>query len=449
MACLPAVGSIRAMIPAPAISALRATLAGTSDVLRVAAVPADLDPLAFVRSAAQGAGRAAYFGMPGGVEVGGVGTAWRTAAAGPDRLATIAAAVAGLDLPAEARVLTGFSFNPDGPVGPVWDGFAAATALLPATTVVRTPDATHLVLAVPAGVDPARRLADLGRLTEATPPRPGDAEDASIEANPPPGAWRELVADTVAAIAGGAMRKVVLAREVAVRTLAASRPFGLLHLLRDGHPQCYAFGWQEADGVFVGASPELLVARHGERVRSHPLAGTAPRGEGEDDEAVGRSLLLSAKDQAEHAQVVEDIAARLALLTTELAVPARPSLRRLANVQHLSTEIGGRLVVDRSVLELAGELHPTPAVGGAPRGEALAYIDKVETFNRGWYTGGVGWAAPGGDGEVAVALRCGMFREGTVHLYAGAGIVAGSDPDAELAETRLKLRPLAELLTLT
>ncbi len=128
-------------------------------------------------------------------------------------------------------------------------------------------------------------------------------------------------------------------------------------------------------------------------------------------------------------------------------MPEKPGLRRFAHVQHLSSEISGRLVVERSALELAGELHPTPAVGGVPRGEALAYIDKVEASDRGWYTGGVGWCSPSGDGEVAVALRCGVLRAGAAHLYAGAGIVAGSDPEAELAETRLKLRPLADLLT--
>ncbi len=103
----------------------------------------------------------------------------------------------------------------------------------------------------------------------------------------------------------------------------------------------------------------------------------------------------------------------------------------------------------RTVLELAGELHPTPAVGGTPRGDALAFIEKIETYDRGWYTGGVGWCDPTGDGEVAVALRCALVRAGAAHLYAGAGIVADSDPEAELVETRLKLRPLLDLLAVS
>ncbi len=437
------------LIPPEALASLAARLPGVADELRVTAVPCDIEPLDLVRAGAPGAGRAVYFSTPDGIEVGGLGTGWRATTSGTDRLSRLSAQVAAAGLPPDTVLLIGFSFQEDGPTGPAWDGYPAAVATLPAVSIVRRAGAAMLVLAIPAGRDPSERLAELRELEQPEQVALPDAGEVSIESHPPPGVWRDLVAHTVEAIAGEAFTKVVLAREVVVRSRAVADPFGVLHLLRDGHPQCFAFGWQEGDATFVGATPELLVARHGEVVRSEPLAGSAPRGEGDEDGRFGQSLLVSTKDLAEHAPVVDDIVARLRLLTTGLEVPSKPVLRRFGHVQHLATEIVGRLVVDRSVLELAGELHPTPAVGGVPRGDALAYIDKVETSDRGWYTGGVGWCLPSGDGEVAVALRCGLLRAQAAHLYAGNGIVAGSDPQAELEETRWKFRPLADLLTVT
>ncbi|MFQ5516874.1 MAG: chorismate-binding protein, partial [Acidimicrobiia bacterium] len=123
-----------------------------------------------------------------------------------------------------------------------------------------------------------------------------------------------------------------------------------------------------------------------------------------------------------------------------------PELVRLATVQHLATQIVGRLADDMSLLEVLGVLHPTPAVGGTPRTEAASFIEKLEAVDRGWYSGGIGWSDTGGDGEVAVALRCALMSGEVSRLYAGAGIVAESDPDAELAETRLKLAPLLSVL---
>jgi len=147
----------------------------------------------------------------------------------------------------------------------------------------------------------------------------------------------------------------------------------------------------------------------------------------------------------EHAIVVDEIGRRLAPLTDLIDVPPVPVVERYATVQHLATPIVGR--TSSTVLELAEALHPTPAVGGHPESEAIAFQSKLERIDRGWYTGGVGWADAAGDGEIAVALRCALIRgEGAV-LYVGNGIVAGSDPDAEVEETRLKLRPLLNLLT--
>lgn len=145
--------------------------------------------------------------------------------------------------------------------------------------------------------------------------------------------------------------------------------------------------------------------------------------------------------------VVDDIADRLRPLVHELRVDTHPSLRKLTHVQHLSSELSGELVEPVSVIEVAGALHPTPAVGGSPGPEALTFIDKCEDLDRGWYAGGIGWMTPAGSGEVAVALRCALVRGNRAYLYAGAGIVADSVPAAELEETRLKFRTMLQILT--
>ncbi len=157
--------------------------------------------------------------------------------------------------------------------------------------------------------------------------------------------------------------------------------------------------------------------------------------------------MSSEKDRREHAVVVDDIVARLDPIVARVTAPSTPTLLKMANVQHLASEVVGILHAPRSVVEVAGDLHPTPAVAGLPLAEALAFISKTESIDRGWYSGGIGWTDGSGDGQIAIALRCALVRGDTAHLFAGAGIVAGSHPEGELEETRLKFRPLLNLLT--
>jgi isochorismate synthase EntC len=187
----------------------------------------------------------------------------------------------------------------------------------------------------------------------------------------------------------------------------------------------------------------------GREFQINPLAGSARRGKGEDDAAVGRQLLASPKDRAEHAIVVDDLVARLSLLASSLDYPKQPSLRRMATVQHLSTEISGSLRTGVSTFDVLRSVHPTPAVGGTPRPDALTFIDKVEGIDRGWYSGGVGWVDTAGSAQIALALRCALVSGTESRLFAGNGIVADSDPAEELVETRLKLQPLINLLAAT
>jgi salicylate biosynthesis isochorismate synthase len=356
-------------------------------------------------------------------------------AAGTDRFAALDAAIEE-GLPEGAEALIGFSFAAGGPASPEWEGFPGAAAWLPQITVVRRQGATRLVLAVPPGGSPAAVLT-----AAATLRFPGEAEAPSAVASravPPLADWQAKVGAAAAAAGAGGPAKVVLARSLRVALDRPAVPFDLVALLQERSPAAYAYGWQAGPAALVGASPELLVSRSGERFACRPLAGSAPRGAGpEDDRRLGEALLASRKERAEHAFVVEAITAALRPLASSLEVPAGPVLDRLPGVQHLATPLGG--ITASRLLALAGALHPTPAVGGVPRDAALAAIDAVEGFDRGWYAGGVGWADAAGDGEVALALRGALLRYDEAILYAGAGIVAGSEPGAEAAETDLKL----------
>jgi isochorismate synthase len=198
----------------------------------------------------------------------------------------------------------------------------------------------------------------------------------------------------------------------------------------------------------VGASPELLVSRHGRDVRATPLAGSAQRfGDASRDRASGDKLFRSEKEREEHRVVVEDVAHVLGAFSDELDYPHEPELLGTANVWHLATPFRGRLHDPGvSVLELVAALHPTPAVCGTPREEAREALAELEPIDRGAYAGPVGWVDANGDGEWAIALRCAEITGKTARLFAGAGIVADSVPEAEVDETERKFRALLDAL---
>lgn len=433
------------LIPPQIIDRLRALPEG--DGFRSVELPLPVDPLALVRAGAHFFGQAFFVSTPSGACVGGLGTAWRATASGADRFSTIAASIADLALDQDQIVMLGYSFSDGGPLAEHWSGFGAADAVLPMVVAVNGTSGSRVRVTVPPGAD-GEGLANLLESLRTPPdPLPLDLGDHVIESHPHVSDWRREVADAVGVIRAGLLDKIVLSRSVVVRSTVPAAGFDVLHHLAGAYPGCYAFGWGVGDAVFLGASPELLLeVRDGEFV-SNPLAGSAARGEGAvEDRVLGESLMASSKDQEEHSLVVDDVVDRLRPFAASIDVPAAPTLRRVATVQHLSTEITGSVVPGTNLLEVLSELHPTPAVGGTPRSEAVALIDKSEAIDRGWYTGGIGWVQPGGDGLVTLALRCGLLRGSTAHIYAGAGIVADSDPDRELMETRLKLRPLLELL---
>ncbi|HZP29602.1 MAG TPA: isochorismate synthase [Acidimicrobiia bacterium] len=252
--------------------------------------------------------------------------------------------------------------------------------------------------------------------------------------------WRAAVEAILAAIDAGTVEKVVLAREVVVEADEDFPVAAVLARLHAQQPGCYVY----AAGDLVGASPELLVRRAGAVAESRPMAGTVACDAG--DEAVA-ALAESLKDAREHQFVVDAILAALDGRCESLDVAATPEIARFSSVAHLVTPIRAVLHAPApSALDLARALHPTPAVGGTPRAEALTLIEQLERRDRGRYAGPVGWVDADGDGEWAVALRGGEVRGNTAVLRAGAGIVAGSDPDAEWAETEAKLDPMLRAL---
>jgi menaquinone-specific isochorismate synthase len=255
--------------------------------------------------------------------------------------------------------------------------------------------------------------------------------------------YAHAVAIATQAIAAGQLKKVVLARRLSVEMGRSIVPSAVLERLAEDEPSCTAFLLGRPDGAFVGASPELLVRRRGRAVLSHPLAGTAPL-----DANRGARLLGSAKDLEEHELVVADIAGVLDPCCSELVVPSAPSLVPLQSMAHLGTRIEGQLIQEDgrvpSALELVGALHPTPAVGGVPRAQALALIQALEPARRGPWAGPVGWVGADGDGDWVIGLRSAILAGSLATVWAGAGIVAASDPEAELAETSVKLAPVLE-----
>ena len=437
------------MIPDRPIDTESVLTAGAGGI-RYGVFPLDVEPLPFVRAASDRVEGAFYFSSPEGPSVGGVGIAMKASASGPERFSRLRIAVDEWSMPDPFRAFVGFSFTSDGPTSESWSSFGAADAILPIATILRRGDDRQLLLAIPPGVD-ADAVVEHLRSVEAPPdPVYPNLGDHTLESCPSVSEWTTAVAEAVAAMKDEAIRKVVLARSVIVRSDTAPDGFNVVGHLERSYRQCFGFGWRVNGATFVGASPELLVRLSGGIAVSNPLAGTAPRGEGEiEDRMLADALMRSEKDRIEHRYVVDDVAARFEVFADRLDVPEEPSLKRMATVQHLSTRISGTARSGVHVLDLVDALHPTPAVGGTPRDLALAFIEKAEPFDRGWYTGGIGWLDGAGDGEIAIGLRCGLLDGTNAHVFAGAGIVADSDPDAELLETRLKFRPMLELLAAT
>jgi menaquinone-specific isochorismate synthase len=262
------------------------------------------------------------------------------------------------------------------------------------------------------------------------------------------GDYRAVVAKAVARIDAGEFTKIVLARAQEFASDQPLHPLRVLNGLRQRFPDCYAFSLANGRGQsFIGASPERLVRVSKGVLETEALAGSIRRGAGaSEDAALAGTLLRSEKDRREHQHVLAAITARLEHLGLAPEYAVEPGLRRLANVQHLHTPIRAALPENVRLLAVLAALHPTPAVGGSPLAAAVAAIRGLENFPRGLYAGAIGWSNARGGGEFFVGLRSALVDGGTARVYAGAGIVAGSTPEKEFAETELKFKAMLEAL---
>jgi len=338
--------------------------------------------------------------------------------------------------PVRPRLVGGLAFVPGAADAAPWTGFGDAWFALPRWSYIREGDSAHLVLALDAASarqDFRDELAAFraafagGYQPRPQPPMtgldPGDTQ-----------AWRAQVRAITDAIARGEHAKIVAARSAIVSLAGEARAADMLAELDARHAECVrVLVRPPGGGTLIAATPERLVRLDGCAVQCDALAGSHPDGAG--------ALLASGKDRREHDLVVQAIASALRGLGAEVHVPAEPVVRALRHMLHLHTPITATLPAPRHVLELAAALHPTPAVGGTPTRVATRWIAEHEV-PRGWYAAPVGWFDLDGNGELAVAIRSGVLAGERAHLWAGAGIVAGSDPDRELAETELKLRAM-------
>lgn len=245
--------------------------------------------------------------------------------------------------------------------------------------------------------------------------------------------WQAAVINALSRIESGEIDKIVLAKDQIALSENIIDPRYLLQNLAKNFDECWTF----AVANLVGATPELLVRKENEQVLSRVLAGTIARGD--DSNQMAQRLLASDKDISEHEFAVKSVADALALHCTDMSIPSEPVVLTLANLAHLATDVRGVLVDDASALALAGSLHPTAAVCGTPKSRARILISELEQMDRGRYAGPVGWFDSVGNGEFGIALRCALLNKNTARLFAGAGIVAGSNPDSELKEIETKL----------
>ena len=433
-----------------------------------ARVADDVDPTAVVAASRAPGEPWAVLEQPerGRFALAGLGAVARLEAAGPRRFTDVAerwrrlASEAVCDPPSGPRgggpvAIGGFGFAAEGPRAEHWAGFMPASLHVPQVALDRRDGEVALTLTalVGPGDDPlevADRLAARAEALRAAPLPlldPDPARHPRIVGSMPPEHYEGAVARAVERIRAGALEKVVLAREVQVHASQPHDPAAVLGVLREAFPACHVLAVGRGDSTFVAASPELLVRREGLRAGTLALAGSTRRSADPSvDDHLGERLLRSDKDREEQDIVTRRIVRVLRPHSVWVTAADEPVVVKVANIQHLATPIRAQLATPVSAVELAGLLHPTPAVGGEPLAVAAPLIPALEGLDRGWYAGPVGWTDVNEDGEFCVALRCALLTGPVARCYAGVGVVRDSDPAAELAETETKLEALLPVL---
>ncbi|HWA75009.1 MAG TPA: isochorismate synthase [Polyangiaceae bacterium] len=391
-----------------------------------------------------------YWSEPAGYEYVGLGATRVISANGAARFRTVGDGVRAVfaSLGGDAaglRLFGGFAFQPGRAASPAWSAFGEARFVLPRLAYARSGDEAWLALVLheseladaaarESALDLAARALDaLGEPPQSIAPAlvPAPREERSESE------FLQLVDQVRAAIERGELEKLVLARRVEVTLPEPVSVPQALRRLGAIAPECVRFAFRVTGTTFLGATPERLVSKQGRAFETDALAGSMNVG----DLPAGR-LMESVKDRAEQAIVLRELLHSLSPIASELEHSPVPEIHRLRHVVHLRTRISGLLREPLHVLELVERLHPTPAVGGVPSARALSWIAEHEPDERGWYAGPIGWVDAQGDGAFAVALRSGLLEKERASLYAGAGIVQGSDARSELNETRWKLQAL-------
>jgi menaquinone-specific isochorismate synthase len=318
--------------------------------------------------------------------------------------------------------------------------------VIPAVAITRSKAGTQLTIASNVAISESQIENVISEINRPRAVAQGINNVTWLAGSRPVSEWQAAVDTAVTRINAGELDKVVLARDIVAKLDEPIHVGALLARLNEAFPECWTFC---VDGL-VGATPELLIRREGEHVTSRVLAGTMRRSRDTDrDGQLAAELLDSDKDQEEHVYAVESVAAALATHCTDLNVPKSPFILRLANVQHLATDVTGELVDAAPALALAASLHPTAAVCGTPTERATHVIRELEGMNRGRYSAPVGWLAANGDGEFGIALRCALIEtedRKTLRLFAGCGIVAGSNGESEVAESQAKFAAMKSAL---
>jgi menaquinone-specific isochorismate synthase len=349
------------------------------------------------------------------------------------------------------RFFGGVAFEPEGADDAPWSSFGSAQMLLPRLLLTRAGGYSWLTV-TDAGAgeieDRHNRLKQtFSRVVERLQTVcNGDVPAHQIEmdtlvSRPE---WQRMIEDGVGRIRAGVLRKVVLSRALEVQMDRPVDAVGALANLERAYPTAFRFMVEPQPGhIFFGASPELLARLEGGGLQMHALAGSAPRSSTPDeDDRIAAELLASAKDRHEHALVVDWLRETLTPLSRTVEIPNEPVVTKLKHIQHLFTPVQAQLRDKSHLLQVIERLHPTPALGGDPQREARAAIREIEPLPRGWYGAPVGWIDAHGEGEFAVAIRSALAYEDRVRLFAGAGIVADSDPQREWDETAIKFKPI-------
>lgn len=409
---------------------------------------------------------------PAGWQIAGIGEAARIDASGAQHITSVHSAGAAIldriierrDADCEAapapRLYGGFRFVPNDQAAPIsdddpWRDFPDASFTLPRWLVIEHGGSAYLQLAISAGElldrGSAPLLEELTAIERAEPPHPS-ADWASPELEDLPfSVWRDFIDAALSRIERGELAKVVAARRSCLRTRGRFDVHAALEYLRSEYPGCTRYALQRGDAMFLGATPEKLIERRGNQLTADALAGSRVRGDDAviDEVTVLRALLRDDKERREHAHVVKAIREVLSRYSDAVIAAPEPGLRTLRNVHHLFTPVSAMLRSDElavHVLDIVSRLHPTPAVCGAPREAAARFLATHEPAPRGFYAAPIGWFNGDGEGLFCVALRCAVVRPQIAWLFAGAGIVSGSNPEREYRETAAKLRPMLEAL---